>query len=62
LSASSRTPACWTAATSASISSAGGTASGQGHQSSIAENPAARAAAGRASSGSSVNSIEQLTA
>ena len=55
------TPASWIAATNRSTSRSGGTGwSGHGHQNSMAVNPAAAAAAGRCSSGSSVNSSEQL--
>ena len=57
----SRTPASVTDRTSASTSPSDGTATGNGHHSSTAPNPAARAAARRSSSGSSVNRIEQLT-
>jgi hypothetical protein len=47
--------------TSASTSRSAGTGwSGQGHHSSMVSNPAALAARGRSSSGSSVKSIEQL--
>ena len=38
-----------------------GTAAANGHQNSTASNPAALTAAGRSSSGSSVNSSEQFT-
>ena len=55
------TPASRTARTNASTSASPGTGwSGQGHQNSTASKPAAFAAAGRSSSGRSVNSIEQL--
>ena len=49
------TPASLTAATKASTSRSDGTGVANGHQNSTAENPAARAAAGRRSRGSSVN-------
>ena len=62
LSPMSCTPASVTAATNRSISASSGTATGQGHQNSTASKPACLAAAGRSSSGSSVNKIEQLTA
>ena len=55
------TPASLTAATKASNSRSDGTGVVNGHQNSTAENPAALAAAGRRSSGSSVNMSEQLT-
>ncbi len=55
-----RTPASVTAPANRSTSASPGTASANGHQNSIASKPAAFAAAGRRSSGSSVNSIEQL--
>ena len=55
------TPASCTAVTKASTSRSAGTAVANGHQNSTAPNPAARAAAGRRSSGSSVNNSEQLT-
>jgi hypothetical protein len=56
------TPALRTAPTNASTSPSAGTGwSGHGHQNSTASNPAAFAAAGRSSTGSSVNRIEQLT-
>ena len=57
----SSTPASRTAATRASTSRSGGTATAKGHQSSTAVKPAALAAAGRSSSGSSVNRIDRLT-
>jgi len=57
----SRTPASPSALTNASASRSGGTGSANGHQNSTASNPAARAAAGRSSSGNSVNRIEQFT-
>ena len=56
----SRTPASSIADTNASTSASPGTGEANGHQNSIASNPALRAAAGRRSSGSSVNSIEQF--
>ena len=55
------TPASSMAATNASTSRSAGTGVVNGHQNSTAPNPAARAAAGRLSSGSSVKSREQLT-
>jgi hypothetical protein len=55
------TPASAMAATNASASLSPGTGSSKGHQNSTPSNPAALAAAGRCSSGSSVNRIEQLT-
>ena len=57
----SSTPASRTAATNASTSVSAGTASANGHQNSTASKPAAFAAAGRSSRGSSVNRIEQFT-
>jgi hypothetical protein len=54
------TPASRTAATKRSTSASDGVAVGKGHQNSTASKPAARAAAGRSSSGSSGNRIEQL--
>jgi hypothetical protein len=57
----SRTPASSTARTNASTSPSAGTAAANGHHSSTALNPACLAAAGRSSSGSSVNRMEQLT-
>lgn len=57
----SRTPASPSASTNRSTSWSGGTGSANGHQNSTASNPADRAAAGRFSSGSSVNKMEQLT-
>jgi hypothetical protein len=56
-----RTPASRIAATNASTCRSAGTASPNGHQNSTASNPEALAAAGRSSSGSSVNRIEQFT-
>src|SRR5580704_3775912 len=55
------TPASSTAVVNASTSPSDGTGVANGHQNSTAENPAARAAAGLRSSGSSVNNSEQLT-
>ncbi len=57
----SRTPASSIAVTNASTCRSVGTASTNGHQNSTAPNPARRAAAGRSSRGSSVNSSEQFT-
>ena len=54
------TPASVTADTNASTSASPGTGVSNGHQNSIASNPASLAAAGRRRRGSSVNSIEQL--
>ena len=56
------TPASVTAPTKASTSASAGTAVANGHQNSTASNPACLAAAGRAGSGSSVNSMDRLTA
>ena len=56
----SATPASSIAVVNASTSRSEGTGTANGHQNSTAPNPAARAAAGRRSSGSSVNSSEQL--
>jgi hypothetical protein len=50
------------AAANASSSPSPGSATGQGHQNSIASKPAARAAAGRCRTVSSVKISEQLTA
>lgn len=55
------TPASRTAVTKAFTALTVGTATGKGHQHSMASNPASRAACGRCSSGSSVSRIEQLT-
>ena len=55
------TPAFWMAATNASTSLSAGTASANGHQNSTASKPAAFAAAGRLSRGSSVRRMEQFT-
>ena len=61
LSPTSATPESRTAATNDAISASPGTgSSGQGHQNSIASNPASLAARGRSSSGCSVKSIEQF--
>lgn len=62
LSPTRATPASDTARTNASASRLPGTGASNGHQNSTARNPACLAAAGRCSSGSSVNRIEQLTA
>jgi hypothetical protein len=56
------TPASSTAATNSSTWLSAGTAELNGHQNSTASNPASLAAAGRCSSGSSVNSMDRLTA
>jgi len=53
-------PASETAPTKRSTSPSSGVAVVKGHQNSTASNPAALAAAGRSSSGTSVKSIEQL--
>jgi hypothetical protein len=59
-SATSCTPASRTARSNAPTSASGGTAEPNGHHASTAVNPAARAAAGRSSSGSSVNSMDMF--
>jgi hypothetical protein len=55
------TPASRIAVTKASTARSAGTASANGHQNSTAVKPASAAACGRASSGSSVKSIDRFT-
>ena len=61
LSPTRRTPASAMLCSSVSTSRSLGTGAANGHHISTASNPAARAAAGRSSSGSSVNRIDRLT-
>ena len=58
--ATSSTPASRTARSNPAASVSPGTEESNGHQASIAVNPAARAAAGRSVSGSSVNSMDMF--